>query len=206
MTTRRQPELANRRGTTLGVVAAAMILGACSSAQLPRFHSLTPAPAAAGVAKATAAGTLAWEVLPVTLPPGFDQAQWVVRSVDGSLVVLEQERWVGPLADEMRAAVSTRLVEMLGPPAAGAAKPWQIGIEVQRFESAPGREALIDVVWSIASDTATLRCRAEFVDAVAADGYLALAAGHRNSVARLARAIAEALKALGAGAAARCET
>jgi uncharacterized protein len=215
MTMKRQPELRARRGAwtrtaapVLCALAATLVLGACSSVALPRFHSLMPAPAASTgpVAKVTPAGTLAWEILPVTLPPGVDQPQWVVRSVDGSLVVLEQERWVGPLGEEVRAAVSAQLVELLGPPAAGAVKPWRVAIEVQRFESAPGREALVDVVWSVASDRAALRCRVEFVDAVGADGYLALAAGHRNSMARLAGAIAEALKALGAGSMAHCQT
>ena len=195
------------RAPCAGVVV--IWLGACSSAPAPRFHSLMPAPPPAAAATATSlpAGPVAWEVLAVSVPPGVDQPQWVVRSVDGSLVVLEQERWIGPLGDEIRAAVTQQFVQTLGAAAAGPAR-WQVRIDVLRFESAPGREARIDATWSVASSagspSAALRCRGEYVQAVGADGYLALAAGHQKSVARLADAIAIALRSLAAGQAAAC--
>ena len=189
--------------------AALALLGACSSTPAPRFHSLMPAPPPPTAATATMApaGPVAWEVLAVSVPPGVDQPQWVVRSVDGSLVVLEQERWIGPLGDEIRAAVAQRLVHTLGAAAAGPTR-WQVRIDVLRFESAPGREARIDVTWSVASSAGTpsaaLRCSGGYVQAVGADGYLALAAAHQKSVALLADAIAAALKSLAAGEAGAC--
>ncbi len=109
-TTRNEP---GRAGVASALVlGAALALGACSSTPVPRFHSLTPAPGVGVVPaadKVAPAGAIAWEVQPVSVPPGVDQAQWVVRSLDGSLVVLEQERWVGPLGEEIRAAVTARL-------------------------------------------------------------------------------------------------
>ena len=194
------------------ILAGTLALGACSSAQAPRFHSLMPAPAtgaATPAAKVAPAGVLAWEVLPVGVPPGVDQPQWVVRSIDGSLVVLEQERWVGPLADEIRAAVTAQLTQSLGAPAARTSNLWRVRIDVQRFESAPGREARIEVVWSVASDAgpsaAALRCRGEFTQVPDAGGYLALAAGHQKSVARMTESIASGLKAVAAGQAGSCQ-
>jgi len=190
------------------VMVMVMLLGACSSAPPTRFHSLTPPPAT-GPASPVAVGTLAWEVLPVTVPIQVDQPQWVVRTVDGSLAVLEQERWIAPIADEIRAAVVDRLTQVLGAPAI-AAEPrnrWRIRIDVKRFESAPGREARLEATWTLSSgaeESAALRCHAALVQVPSGSGYLALASGHQQGVTRLADAIGTALKALGAGQPAAC--
>jgi uncharacterized lipoprotein YmbA len=148
-------------------------------------------------------------VLPVAIPPGVDQPQWVVRTVDGSLAVLEQERWIAPLGEEIRAAVANRLTQQLGTPAVSAEsrKRWRILIDVQRFESAPGREARLEATWTLSSDAdaaAALRCRAEFVQALAAGGYVALATGHQQAIATLADTIGSELKALNAGQTTTC--
>lgn len=189
------------------IAAAAILLGACATASAPRFHSLAPAPVTPA-AKAAPASGLAWEVVPISVPPGVDQPQWVVRGVDGSLVVLEQERWIAPLGDELRAAVSAQLVQMLGAPAASAPTVWRVRIDVLRFESAPGREARVDAVWSLASDAApsavAVRCRGEYVQSLATDGYLAIASAQQKNVALLGGSIAAALGALGAGRPATC--
>ena len=189
--------------------AAALWLVACSTPAPPRFHSLTPAAATPG--KVAAAGALAWEVLPVSVPPGVDQPQWVVRSMDGSLVVLEQERWVGPLADEIRAAVTAQLTQTLGPPSTKSVLVWRVRIDVLRFETAPGREARIESVWSLlpSSGGATTgqRCHGSFVESAGVDGgYLGLAASHQRGVAQLADAIAAGLAAVAAGKPASCAT
>ncbi len=198
---------ARRRGTAIGVAVLALLAG-CGSAQPPRYHTLMPAPAST-VRPLAPAGSLAWEVLPVVVPAGVDQPQWVVRTVDGSLAVLEQERWIAPLGEEIRAAVADRLTQEVGAPAvsAEASKRWRIRIDVHRFDSAPGREARLEATWTLSSDAdaaAALRCRGEFVQALAASGYLALATGHQQAVTRLADAIASELKALNAGQTATC--
>jgi uncharacterized lipoprotein YmbA len=184
------------------------LVAGCGSAQPPRYHTLMPAPSSTARPPAPA-GSLAWEVLPVAVPAGVDQPQWVVRTVDGSLAVLEQERWIGPLGEEIRAAVADRLTQEVGAPAAAAEsrKRWRIRIDVQRFDSAPGREARLEATWTLSSDAdaaAALRCRGEFVQALAAGGYLALATGHRQAVTAMADAIGGELKTLNAGQTATC--
>jgi len=194
-----------------GAAAVAVLLGACGTPTPPtRFHSLTPAPTAAPPAQAvSAAGQLAWELLPVSMPAGIDQPQWVLRVADGSLLMLEQERWIGPPAIELRDAVAARLVQLLGAPAAAGADRWRIAIDVQRFELAPGREARLEVTWSLATQTApatALRCRGSFAQPVAAnEGYLELARAQQTGVARLADAIAKTLQRAAAGLAPACE-
>lgn len=199
---------ARRRGAGALGIAVLALLAACGSAQPPRYHTLMPAPAASARPPAPA-GSLAWEVLPVAVPPGVDQPQWVVRTVDGGLAVLEQERWIAPLGEEIRAAVADRLTREFGAPAlsAEARKRWRIRIDVQRFDSALGREARLEATWTVSSDAEAapaLRCRGEFVQTPAASGYLALATGHRQAVATLGDAIGSQLKALNAGQTATC--
>lgn len=198
---------ARRRGAAIGVAALALLAG-CGSAQPPRYHTLMPAPAST-MRPAAPAGSLAWEVLPVAVPAGVDQPQWVVRTVDGSLAVLEQERWIAPLGEEIRAAVADRLTQDVGAPALSveSRKRWRIRIDVQRFDSVPGREARLEATWTLSSDAdaaAALRCRGEFVQAPAASGYLALAKGHQQAVTAMADAIGSGLKALNAGQPATC--
>jgi uncharacterized lipoprotein YmbA len=194
----------------IGVAMLALVaqVAGCGSAQPPRYHTLMPAPASTA-RPAAPAGSLVWEVLPVAIPAGVDQPQWVVRTVDGSLAVLEQERWIAPLGEEIRAAVADRLTQEVGAPAVSAEsrKRWRIRIDVHRFDSTPGREARLEATWTLSSDAdaaAALRCRGEFVQALAASGYLALAKGHQQAVTTLADAIGSELKALSAGQTATC--
>jgi hypothetical protein len=150
------------------------------------------------------AGSLAWEILPVTIPAGVDQPQWVVRTVDGSLAVLEQERWIAPLGEEIRAAVADRVMQEMGAPSVSAEprNRWRIRIDVYRFDSVPGREARFGANWTLGSEAeagAALRCSGEFVRAVTASGYVAVAKGHQEAVTALASTIGNELKALSAG-------
>ncbi len=198
---------ARRCGAAIGVAAVAL-LAACGSVQPPRYHTLMPAPVS-NVRPPAPAGSLAWEVLSVAVPAGVDRPQWVVRSVDGSLAVLEQERWAAPLSDEIRAAVVERLTQEFGAPAVSAEprKRWRIRIDVNRFDSAPAREARLEATWTLSSDAdaaAALRCRGEFVQTLAASGYPALAKGHQQAVTTLADTIGSQLKALNAGQTASC--
>jgi uncharacterized lipoprotein YmbA len=193
---------ARRRCAAIGVASLALV-AACSSVPPPRYHTLVPASAPSAHATASTA-SLAWEVLPVAVPAAVDQPQWVVRTVDGSLAVLEQERWIGPLGEEVRAAVADRLTQDVGAAAVSAEprKRWRIRIDVSRLDSAPGREARLEASWTLTSGdeaAAALRCHGKFVQTLAESGYLALASGHQQAVAQLADVIGSQLKAVSAG-------
>ena len=80
------------------------------------------------------------------VPAQVDQPQFVVRRADDTLAVLEQERWIAPVQDEIRAALIEHLSVRLGPPGAApraGARDWRVAIDVQRFDSAPGRSTLV---------------------------------------------------------------
>ena len=191
--------------TLLTVVLTVVLIAACGSAAPPRFHTLMPA--APATRSPAAAALPAWQLLPISIPAQVDQPQFVLRLADDTLAVLEQERWIAPLQDEIRAALIEHLSAQLGAPGATPAegrKDWRISVDVQRFDSTPGRSALV-AQWNVLGGAGTppLRCRSAFEQPVGA-GVAAMAGGHRQALERLAAAIAPVLAALDAGRAAGC--
>ena len=189
------------------IVAFMLLLAACSSPAPPRYHSLLPAQTQLRAAAGNS--TAAWQLLPVSIPTQVDQPQFVVRRADDTFAVLEQERWIAPLADEIRAALGEHLAATLGAPGAAAApgrKDWRIALDVQRFDSSPGRSTLV-AQWTLlaGSGTPALRCRSVHEQNVGAAAP-ALAAGHRQVLQQLGAAIAGTVAALDAGRPGGCPT
>ena len=199
----------NRSAAGAAAVAAALLVFGCADAPATHFHTLLPA-AGSSAAPAGAPDGVAWTLAPVTIAAQVDRPQWVVRGAGETIAVLENERWIAPLADELRAAVAERLTARLGGPGDVSPGPRraarQVRIAVQRLDGAPGRYARLDATWTLASADAAappLTCRSVLEQPVA-PGYEALADGHRGNVARLADAIVAALLTAGGGAGAAC--
>ncbi|MBA5688321.1 membrane integrity-associated transporter subunit PqiC [Duganella sp. LX47W] len=148
------------------------------------------------------------EVLAPSVPPQVARSQLVVTTGAGRIDLLEQERWAAPLAAELGQALSLALTARLGAidvfrtPTPEHAAIYRISTSVQRFESAPGQYALLDVVWSVrlAGSPKVLTCRSELKEQVA-PGYDALVDGHRRAVGRLADSVGAAVQRLAGGGA-----
>ena len=202
-----------KRGVRPAVVAVGLwiltaLLGCASTSTPARFHTLVPSIDSAAATTRVAPGVRV-ELLPVTLPAQVDVPQIVVRLPDDSMRALEHERWIAPLADEIRAALALRIDAALAaapsvPAAAAVGAPWRVALEVQRFDSTLGGAASLQAVWSLQSgDGRALRCQVNDREAVAA-GPAALVAGHRALIERLGDAIGRALRAASAGGAPAC--
>jgi uncharacterized lipoprotein YmbA len=115
--------------------------------------------------------------------------------------VLEDERWASLPADEVRRALSADLsqrlgaIDVYGTPHPEGVPVYRVKVNVQRFESSPGRRALIDAVWSVrgVNNQAVLTCRTVAEQPVDA-GYDALVAGHRRAVDQLASEISSGVR------------
>jgi uncharacterized lipoprotein YmbA len=188
----------------LALLCATLALASCAAnGPPPRYHTLLAPPAAAAPAPATAARP--WQLLPVLVPAQVDRPQWVVRTGDNSLAVLEQERWIAPLPDEIAAALTDAFSRRLGPPSL-APEAWRVRVDVQRLESVPGRLARLDVVWALQAPGATvvaLSC-GRAIEQPVAGGYAALAAAHRAALEQLGQEIAAALATLASGRTSGC--
>lgn len=191
-------------GLTLG-----LLLAGCASAPLHYYTLVAPAGGSEPVA---AASPLSFELMPVNVPAQVDQPQLVVREGGQGVALLGSERWIAPLADEVRGALSADLVRQLhgadlSGMAAGEKPRLRIKLDVRRFDSAPGAYALIDAAWSVraaAGDSpAALACTTRVREAVGA-GYPALVQGHQRAIAQIAAQIATAAHALADGQKAAC--
>ena len=206
-----------RTGRHLWIAAAGLLLAACASAPLHYYTLVAPADESAGglvapAAEASVAPSPSFELLPVGVPAQVDQPQLVVREGGQGVALLGSERWIAPLGDEVRSALSADLARELrsadvsGLP--GNGKPLlRIKLDVRRFDSAPGSYALIEAAWSVrllhGARPAALACTSRVSEAVG-PGYPALVQGHQRAIARLAAQIAIAARALGDGQAPAC--
>ncbi len=191
------------------VACVSLQLQGCAAAPAVRFHSLL---ALDGPARATSLTSgFAVTSATVTVPPQVDQPQWLLRNVDGTLSLLEQERWVAPLRGELQSALLDRWVSAWGAraPEASASKEntWRVTVDVTRWEAAPGREVRLESRWSASSASTVLTCRSFIQEATVNDGgsaILALASSHRRAVIRLADEVASRLTEIQKSGIARC--
>jgi len=190
-------------------LALGLALAGCASAPLHYYTLVAPA---GGSEPAAAASPLSFELMPVNVPAQVDQPQLVVRQGGQGVALLGGERWIAPLADEVRSALSADLVRQLhgadlSGMAAGEKPRLRIKLDVRRFDSAPGAYALIDAAWSVraaAGDPpATLACTTRVRETVG-PGYPALVQGHQRAIAQIAAQIATAARAVAQGQTAAC--
>ena len=192
----------------------ALALSACASAPLHYYTLIAPATAALDPPDAAQRGAtvLPFEVLPVSLPAQVDQPQLVVRDGAQGMLLLNGERWIAPLGDELRSALAADLVRAL-PSRDASGLPGndqprlRIQLDVRRFDSQPGSYALIAGTWNVrvvnGAHAAAVTCASSVQESVG-PGYAALVQGHQRAVAALAAQIAVVARALRTGPSAVC--
>lgn len=208
----------NHHPLRIPALLAVLALAACGSAPLHYYTLVRPEAQAAAVPASApaAAAALSFELSPVSIPAQVDQPQLVVRSGAQGMQLLNGERWIAPLADEVRSALAADLAQAIpardasGLPA-GQQPRLRIKFDVRRFDSQPGEYALLAGTWSVrqlgaghtAAGEAGLTC-ADSVRESVGPGYPALVEGHQRALARVAAHIAQVARAVAAGQAASC--
>ena len=194
-------------------VAAALALTACASAPLHYYTLIAPPGESVAASPAASGPSLPFELLSVGIPAQVDQPQLVVREGGQAVALLNGERWIAPLGDEVRGALSADLASALhsqdvsGLPAND--KPMlRIKLDLRRFDSQPGSYALIEGNWSVrvlhgSGEAGAVACSSRISESVG-PGYDALVQGHQRAIEQLAGQIAAAASALGSGQAATC--
>ncbi len=173
-------------------------LAACSSAPT-HYYTLMP-PVAEGAAPV--ASGLQFEMSTVRIPVQVDQPQLVVRKDSGTLAILETQRWSAPLVDEFHDALASQLESKLGTrnleglPKQPGRPVLSLQTDVRRFESLPGRYALIDVVWSLrqrseGKPARSLTCSSQIRQPSGVE-LGSLVQAHQQAIAQLAGQIAGA--------------
>ncbi|OLF52670.1 membrane integrity-associated transporter subunit PqiC [Pseudomonas chlororaphis] len=183
---------------TLALLIASLGLAACSSAPTHYYTLLPPAPEPAP--PAVVAAGLQFEMAAVRIPVQVDQPQLVVRQDSGTLAILETARWSAPLVDEFHDALASQLEQQLGTrnleglPKAAGQPVLSLQTDVRRFESVPGRYALIDVVWNLrlrgdGVERRSLTCSSRISQPASVE-LSSLVQAHQRAIDELAKRIA----------------
>lgn len=183
------------------VYMIAAFVGGCAS---PPSHLYTLTHAAA-----TAAGQAPLDVSvvvgPVSIPAVVDVPQIVVSTGPNRVALDEFNRWASPLQSTISRVVVEDLVTLLGTPrvmlfqqALNTGHDYQVAIEVQAFDSAPGEAATLNAVWVVrrVKDGKTETGRTSDREPLTQKGYDALAAAHSLALAHMSQAIADTIRAL----------
>lgn len=192
-------------------VAATLLLAGCASTPM-HYYTLVPPASDTSASTPEAAPSLPFELLAVGIPAQVDQPQLLVREGGQGVALLGSERWIAPLGDEVRAALSVDLARELhsqdvsGLP--GNDKPTlRVKLDLRRFDSQPGSYALIEGAWSVrvmhGERPAVLACTSHIRETVG-PGYDALVQGHQQAIRQLAVQIALAARSLAADQPAAC--
>jgi uncharacterized lipoprotein YmbA len=117
----------------------------------------------------------------------------------------EFNRWASPLQNNIARVIAENLTALLGttrvtlfPQSTSADAEYRAIIDVLRFDSMPGEAVALEAVWIVRrmKDGKVEGGRTAVREAVQANDYEALAAGHSRAVARLSQDIANALRVL----------
>lgn len=142
-------------------VGLTLVLTGCSSPQV-RYHTLVnPEP----VMHAPPARHFMIEMMPVGVPAQLDTQQVILRQSDSSIAVLDNDRWVSPLGDELQAALSSRITQQFSTVDVAGLSPdngepvVRILVQIRRFDSWPGHAVSLDADWSLSTISLGRRIR-----------------------------------------------
>jgi uncharacterized protein len=183
----------------------------CSSAPI-RYYTLAPPRDKTWQVSET---TLAIDVRVVHTPPQLNRSELMVRTGPAEVTLLENERWVSPVNDEITSALRLELQRRLGGITVlhPALTKLTLDIDVQHFEAELGRHVLIEASWSAALSAAGQRTNGARATACTfqADenihtGYSGMVEGYQREIAWLADAIVAVLTSAASGIDASCQT
>ena len=170
----------------------------CTSAPV-RYYTLAPTP------DKTFQGLQSGFVIDVRVvhtPPQLTHSELMLRTGPTEVALLENERWVSPLKDEVKEALRLALQRSFSRMSASRAafNKLTLDIEMQRLEAEVGRYALLEASWSAtlsatgqSSNEARVAACAFQADEEIHGGYAGIVEGYQREIAALAEAIARAL-------------
>jgi hypothetical protein len=179
------------------ITFVAAVAAGCASAP-SHFYTLNSTASGGGAPALNCAVVVG----PVSVPPLVDRPQFTVLTAPNRVEIDEFNRWAAPLNDNIARAIAGNLAMLLGTPrvatmsSANFAPTYQVTINIQRFESVPGRSALVDALWTVrgAAGGATLSGDTVAGELVQGDGFDALAAAHSRALAKVSGDIAAAIR------------
>ena len=178
--------------------AIAVFAAGCTSAP-SKFYTLNSAAVSDGKSQAN----YAIVVGPVSVPAEVDRPQFTLQVAPNRVEIDEFNRWAEPLNENIARVIAVDLSTLLGTPRVAAVSlanfepAYRVTIDIQKFESEPGRAAQVEAVWVVRKSVGGIifSGRTDANEPVKADGYDALAAAHSRALARISSDIAAAIRA-----------
>ena len=181
----------------ISIACVAVIAAGCASAP-SKLYTLN------ATAKSDGAAAASYSVVvgPVSVPAEVDRPQFTIQVAPNQVAVDEFNRWAAPLNENIARVVAEDLSALLGTPRVSTlpqahfSPDFSVIIEVQQFESIPGKSAEISAVWTVrktsgGSAQSGFTCAKE---PVSGDGFDALAAAHSRALATVSSAIAATIR------------
>lgn len=177
---------------------AALLVAGCASAP-SKFYTLAATAKSDGGTDAH----FAIVVGPVTVPAEVDRPQFTTQTAPNRVAVDEFNRWAEPLNEGIARVVAADLATLLGTsrvvavPLANFDPAYRVAIDIQKFETVPGKLVRVDALWVIRKTAGggTLSGRTVAGEPVADGSYDALAAAHSRALAHVSTDIAAAIRA-----------
>ena len=192
------------KSALIAALLAFPVFSGCGSSPKSTFYTLS---SGAAPERAPATAPLSVAIAAVTVPDIVDRPQLVVRVAANQVTINEFARWAAPLKDEIPRVIADNLTQLLNgarvathPQSGNADTDYLLAIGVQRFDSALGDAATVEVLWTVRPPKggAPKTGRSVVREPVQARDYDALVAAHSRALAAVSRDIAEAIRAAGA--------
>jgi hypothetical protein len=194
------------------VLAILVSVGAaCTSAPI-RYYTLT---APSDETLPATGAPLAIDVRVIHSAPQLNRSELMIRTGPSEMTLLENERWVSPLKDEIKEAVylelKRRLSQMTEWRPMQAFTKLSVDIDVRRLEAEPGRYALLEASWSGnlsgagSSGTIAKSCSFRAAERIRG-GYAGIVERYQREIATLADSIVSVLAGSASGLDVSCQT
>lgn len=180
----------------IAIAFIAVFAAGCASAP-SRFYTLNSTAKGDGAS----AANYAVAVGPVTVPAEVDRPQFTVLVAPNRVAVDEFNRWAAPLNENIARVVAGDLSVLLGTPRVAAVPlanfdpAYRVTIDIQKFESVPGKSAQIEAVWVVRKSAGGVSLSGRTVASEPAPGdFDALVAAHSRALAKVGSDIAAAIR------------
>jgi uncharacterized lipoprotein YmbA len=125
------------------LVAAVLLVGACSSSPPTRFYTLSDT-----APDATAPGGVGWvRIVGVTIPGELDRPEMVRRIGPNQLNIAGLDRWAAPLDQTIRRALSDDISRRVPNPAAG--QQYSVAVDIHEFYGDGSCNVTLRADWTV---------------------------------------------------------
>ena len=195
------------RSALIGVSLSLLLAWGCASSPASRFYTLS---SLSGPVKANAGQPLGKGPTiglgPIRFPDYLDRPGIVTRSGGNTIEIAEFDLWAGSLKDDFLRVLAENLSilletdKMLLYPYIGAVPiDFRIGMNLIRFEGAPGGEVSLEATWLIQEGQDKKEGvvqKSRITEPVSGSDYQALVAAQSRAVEKLGREMAKAIQTL----------